>query len=89
MIWGTAGPVRAGFNNPTMAPGEEYRALSQRGGQCSQFSTKFLLASPSFHGGRGALPSDLTFLSGGGVKVRSGFAFTLIIVGVVKHWRLR
>ncbi|KAG6489589.1 hypothetical protein ZIOFF_050864 [Zingiber officinale] len=52
-----ASPRRAGFINSTTAPRKEYRPLDRRGRPCFQHFPKFLLASPSFHGGRGALPS--------------------------------
>lgn len=70
--WNFAGPVRAGFNNSTTALRKGTRIIIRRGRECSQGFPKFLLASPSFHGGRGALPSagghpsDLTYLAGGG-----------------------
>ncbi|KAG9439145.1 hypothetical protein H6P81_019310 [Aristolochia fimbriata] len=69
----TAGPIRAGFSNFITALSKETRARIRRGKACSKDCPKFLLASPSFHGGRGALPSagghpaDLTFLAGGGI----------------------
>jgi hypothetical protein len=63
---------RAGFRGSTTAPRIGSRTTPRRGRQCAQRFPKFLLASPSFHGGRGALPSagghpsDLTYLAGGG-----------------------
>jgi len=63
---------RAGFRRSTTAPRIGSRTTLRRGRQCAQCFPKFLLASPSFHGGRGALPSagghpsDLTYLAGGG-----------------------
>jgi hypothetical protein len=63
---------RAGSRRSTTAPRIGSRITLRRGRQCSQCFPKFLLASPSFHGGRGALPSagghpsDLTYLAGGG-----------------------
>lgn len=45
---------------------------TRRGKEWVEAFPKFLISSPSFHGGRGALPSagghpaDLTFLAGGG-----------------------
>ncbi len=68
-----AGPVRAGFvYSNTALRKEETPNSTRRGKECLQAIPKFLIASPSFHGGRGALPSagghpaDLTFLAGGG-----------------------
>ncbi|XXG65964.1 hypothetical protein AAC387_Pa05g3537 [Persea americana] len=52
-----------------MALSKEIRINIRRGRGCLRDSTKFLLASPSFHCGQGALPSagghpaDLTFLA--------------------------
>lgn len=72
----TAGPVRAGFSNYTTALSKETRINIRRRREWLQGFPKFLLASPSFHGGRGALPSagghpaDLTFLAGGGCWIR-------------------
>ena len=69
---GTAGPVRAGFVNLKTALRRETCAKIRRGKECRQAFPNLLIASPSFHGGRGALPSagghpaDLTFLAGGG-----------------------
>ncbi|KAK6263636.1 hypothetical protein SCA6_019070 [Theobroma cacao] len=69
---GSAGPVRAGFVNLKTALRRETCAKNRRGRECMPAFSKFLIASPSFHGGRGALPSagghpaDLTFLAGGG-----------------------
>jgi len=63
---------RAGFKTSTTASRIGSRTTLRRGRQCAQCFPKFLLASPSFHGGRGALPSagghpsDLTYLAGGG-----------------------
>jgi hypothetical protein len=63
---------RAGFKRSTMAQRIGSRSALRRGRQCSQWFPKLLLASPSFHGGRGALPSagghpsDLIYLAGGG-----------------------
>lgn len=68
----SAGPIRAGFVNLKTALRRETCEKIRRGGECMQAFPKFLIASPSFHGGRGALPSagghpaDLTFLAGGG-----------------------
>ncbi|OMO73789.1 hypothetical protein COLO4_26862 [Corchorus olitorius] len=68
---GSAGPVRAGFANSKTALRREICAKIRRGKECMPAFPKFLIASPSFHGGRGALPSagghpaDLTFLAGG------------------------
>ncbi|EXB75217.1 hypothetical protein L484_025999 [Morus notabilis] len=67
-------PVRAGSltNSTTALRKEVCAAKIGRGKQCRQASPKFLIASPSFHGGRGALPSagghpaDLTSVAGGG-----------------------
>lgn len=69
---GFAGPVGAGFFNFITALRKEIRIIVRRGKEDAQAFPKFLIASPSFHGGRGALPSagghpaDLTFLAGGG-----------------------
>ena len=63
---------RAGLKRATTAPKKGSRVALRRGTQCAHRFPKFLLASPSFHGGRGALPSagghpsDLTYLAGGG-----------------------
>ncbi|POO00992.1 hypothetical protein TorRG33x02_031750, partial [Trema orientale] len=69
-----AGPIRAGswVNSTTALSKETCAKKINRGKQCKESVPKFLIASPSFHGGRGALPSagghpaDLTFLAGGG-----------------------
>lgn len=69
---GSAGPVWAGFVHLKTALRREPCEKIRRGKECMQAFPKFLIASPSFHGGRGALPSagghpaDLTFLAGGG-----------------------
>lgn len=68
------GPVRAGslIDSTTALRKETCAKKIGRGKQCKQVFAKFMIASPSFHGGRGALPSagghpaDLTFLAGGG-----------------------
>ncbi|KAI0503510.1 hypothetical protein KFK09_014444 [Dendrobium nobile] len=71
---GFASPVRAGFSNLTTALNRESRIIIKRGRECLQAFPKFLIASPAFHGGRGALPSagghpsDLTCLAGGGAE---------------------
>ncbi|VVA29336.1 PREDICTED: L484_025999 [Prunus dulcis] len=70
----TAGPARAGFVDAITAL---IKAITRsikisRGRECMRAFSKSLFACPSFHGGRGALPSagghpsDLTFLAGGG-----------------------
>ena len=67
-------PVRAGslIDSTTALRKETCAKKIGRGKQCKQVFAKFMIASPSFHGGRGALPSagghpaDLTFLAGGG-----------------------
>ena len=70
-----AGAIGGGSTRSTTALSKEYRLIIRRGRECLQGFPKFLLASPSFHGGRGALPSagghpsDLTFLAGGGSEV--------------------
>jgi len=68
-----ASPVRAGFVYSNTALRKEEGCINTRWGkECVQACPKFLIASPTFHGGRGALPSagghpaDLTFLAGGG-----------------------
>lgn len=72
-----AGPVRAGFASSITALRRKTCSVNKirrgKGKSCAQpFPLKFLISSPSFHGGRGALPSagghpsDLTFLAGGG-----------------------
>lgn len=69
---GSAGPSWAGFVHLTTALRREPCEKIRRGKECMQAFPKFLIASPSFHGGRGALPSagghpaDLTYLAGGG-----------------------
>ncbi|KAH1066673.1 hypothetical protein J1N35_031660 [Gossypium stocksii] len=69
---GSAGPFWAGFVHLTTALRREPCEKIRRGKECMQAFPKFLIASPSFHGGRGALPSagghpaDLTYLAGGG-----------------------
>ncbi|MBA0565176.1 hypothetical protein Golob_010067 [Gossypium lobatum] len=68
---GSAGPSWAGFVHLTTALRREPCEKIRRGKECMQAFPKFLIASPSFHGGRGALPSagghpaDLTYLAGG------------------------
>ncbi|KAK5830813.1 hypothetical protein PVK06_014608 [Gossypium arboreum] len=69
---GSAGPFWASFVHLTTALRREPCEKIRRGKECMQAFPKFLIASPSFHGGRGALPSagghpaDLTYLAGGG-----------------------
>lgn len=64
--------MRAGFHCSITALRQESCVKIRRGKEYMQAFPKFLIASPSFHGGRGALPSagghpaDLTFLAGGG-----------------------
>ncbi|KAF8410674.1 hypothetical protein HHK36_003206 [Tetracentron sinense] len=66
-----AGPIRAGFFDFITALRKETHVDIRRGKECAEAFPKFLIASPSFHGGRGALPSagghpaDLTCLAGG------------------------
>lgn len=72
---GIAGPIKSGSTESTTALSKGYRLIIRRGRECLEGFPKFLLVSPSFHGGRGALPSagghlsDLTFLAGGGSEV--------------------
>ncbi|KAG7019470.1 hypothetical protein SDJN02_18431, partial [Cucurbita argyrosperma subsp. argyrosperma] len=62
----------AGFHCSITALRQESCVKIRRNKEYMQAFPKFLIASPSFHGGRGALPSagghpaDLTFLAGGG-----------------------
>lgn len=79
-----AGPVRAGLFNFITALRKEIRTTVRRGKEYVQAFPKFLISSPSFHGGRGALPSagghpaDLTFLAGGGHWVYVVDSFLLV-----------
>ncbi|KAF9588939.1 hypothetical protein IFM89_017618 [Coptis chinensis] len=67
-----ASPSWAGFCEFITALSRGTRVEARRGTECLEGCPKFLISSPTFHGGRGALPSagghpaDLTFLAGGG-----------------------
>ncbi|RXH86927.1 hypothetical protein DVH24_022200 [Malus domestica] len=71
---GIAGPARAGFVDAITALIKAITSIkiSRGSRECMRAFPNSLLACPSFHGGRGALPSagghpsDLTYLAGGG-----------------------